>query len=162
MVPDGDAADPADGRPAVFAPGELEMDFEGADEHDHGSTDHSHSHDHFHAHEKSTGVGGEVKNEHLHLQRDLTSVGSKADLLESRTTAPRDGHGVFHDNVNTLRQSKVERVVRFVLDSNFHKASMFVSELLHSLNTLSKLTCDQDLGGLFSCCLLTETLKNII
>lgn len=128
MVPDGDAADPADGRPAVFAPGELEMDLKGADE-----LDHSHSLDHSHDHEKSIGVGGDVKNEHLHLQRDLTSVGSKAGLLESSTKAPRDGHGVFRDNVNTLRQSEVERVVRFVLDANFHKASMLFSEVLHSL-----------------------------
>jgi hypothetical protein len=85
------------------------------DQHSHGDRDEN-THEHHHD------VGG--KDERL---KDLTNAGSKVELFASDDTMspggtmPKDGHGVFHDNIGILRQSEVERVVRYVLDA--HEAS---------------------------------------
>lgn len=125
-------SDPADGRPTSLAPGEMEIenlvtdkDYFGHHHDDRLKTDlHSHGHHDENTNEHHHDVGG--KAERL---KDLTSAGPKVELSASDGimspggTMSQDGHGVFHHNIGILRQSEVERIVRYVLHANFHEAS---------------------------------------
>ncbi|KAG0504452.1 hypothetical protein KC19_N030100, partial [Ceratodon purpureus] len=89
-------------------------------DHKHHHNNHSHGHEHDHDHDHGKNTSGEVKGKNERL-RDLTRVGPKSELLGSGGTMSKDGRGVFHDTIDTLRQAEVERIVRYVLQANFSK-----------------------------------------
>ncbi|KAG0602050.1 hypothetical protein M758_11G156800 [Ceratodon purpureus] len=89
-------------------------------DHKHHHNKHSHGHEHEHDRDHGKNTSGEVKGKNERL-RDLTRVGPKSELLGSGGTMSKDGRGVFHDTIDTLRQAEVERIVRYVLQANFSK-----------------------------------------
>ncbi|KAG0587956.1 hypothetical protein KC19_2G204300 [Ceratodon purpureus] len=135
--------DPADGRPTSLAPGEMEIENLAADRDSHGR----HGDYHVNKNQPSSGHHDENTHEHHHDNegnderlRDLTGTGPKAELLASDDTKSpggtmsMNGHGVFHDNIGILRQSEVERIVRYVLHANFREAVKVKNVTCHFLH----------------------------
>ena len=110
--------------------------------HKHHHNKHSHGHEHDHDHDKSARGEAKGKDECL---KDLTRVGPKAGLLSAGGTISKDGRGVFHDTIDTLRQAEVERTVRHVLQANFCKVSFPWTLLLRTHPGALTTVCDRSM-----------------